>query len=146
MIGDGRCLRHPVYIDDMCAGFHLSATVSAARGRTYIIGGAEAVPVHDLVEAVARTVGTRVRLVKLAPGIALPLFRAVETAFLALGKKPPVSPRSMKFFTQQTCYDISRARRELGYEPAVSLEEGLRRTWDAMNVRNLRKSQPATGA
>jgi nucleoside-diphosphate-sugar epimerase len=135
MVGDGRCLRHPIFVDDMSLGFHLAGTVAGAAGRTYIIGDDRAVPVRQLIATVARTVGKPMRLVTLPPGVAALLFRGVEAACLAVGKKPPVSSRSLKFFTQQTAYDTSRARRELGFQPTVSLEEGLWRTWKAIRQK-----------
>jgi nucleoside-diphosphate-sugar epimerase len=132
LVGDGSCLRHPIYVGDMSLGFHLAGTVPGIAGRTYIIGGDHAVPVRELVDCIARTVGKPMRFVMLPRGVAALLFRAVEGACLAVGKKPPFSSRSLKFFTQQTAYDISRARRDLGFAPAQSLEEGLRQTWAAI--------------
>ena len=111
MVGNGRCLRHAIFVYEMSRGFHLAGTVPSASGRTYILGDEHAVPVGALVEAVARTVGKPMRMLTLPRGAAVLLFRAVESACLALGKKPPVSSRSLKFFTQQTSYDTSRARR-----------------------------------
>jgi dihydroflavonol-4-reductase len=32
------------------------------------------------------------------------------------------------FFTKSRAFDISRAREELGYAPAIGLREGIRRT------------------
>lgn len=139
MVGDGRCLRHPIYVGDMARGFHLAGTVTGVAGRTYILGDEQAVPIRELVDRIARTVGKPMRMLTLPRGAAGLLFRAVENACLTLGRKPPLSSRSLKFFTQQTAYDTSRARRELGFAPEVSLDEGLRRTWEAI------RQKPASG-
>jgi nucleoside-diphosphate-sugar epimerase len=37
------------------------------------------------------------------------------------------------FFTKSRAFDISRARAELGYAPAIGLREGIRRTLDWYN-------------
>jgi nucleoside-diphosphate-sugar epimerase len=42
--------------------------------------------------------------------------------------EPPLYRRRVDFFTKSRAFDISKARAELGYTPAVSLQEGIRRT------------------
>ena len=56
---------------------------------------------------------------------AAPLCEAVCTP---LGIEPPLYRRRVDFFTKSRAFDISRARAELGYAPAVGLREGIRRT------------------
>ena len=34
----------------------------------------------------------------------------------------------MDWYRQNRAFDISKAKRELGYKPTISLDEGLRRT------------------
>ena len=41
---------------------------------------------------------------------------------------PPIFPRRVDWYRQNRAFDISRARRDLGYEPRVDLAEGLRHT------------------
>jgi nucleoside-diphosphate-sugar epimerase len=43
---------------------------------------------------------------------------------------PPIFPRRVDWYRQNRAFDISKARRDLGYDPAVGLDEGLRRTAD----------------
>jgi dihydroflavonol-4-reductase len=45
-----------------------------------------------------------------------------------LGIEPPIYRRRVDFFTKSRAFDITRARTELGYAPAVSLREGIART------------------
>src|SRR5690606_21254236 len=42
-VGDGKTLRHPIYIDDMVEGFEIAATHEAAPGQTFIMAGPRAV-------------------------------------------------------------------------------------------------------
>ena len=53
---------------------------------------------------------------------------ACEAICAPLGLEPPIYRRRVDFFTKSRAFDISRARRELGYNPQLSLDEGLRRT------------------
>ena len=45
------------------------------------------------------------------------------------GISPPIFPRRVDWFRQNRAFDISRAKAELGYRPAVGLDEGLKRTY-----------------
>ena len=53
---------------------------------------------------------------------------ACEAVCAPLGIEPPLYRRRVDFFTKSRAFDISRARAELGFSPAVSLREGIRRT------------------
>jgi len=41
--------------------------------------------------------------------------------------KPPLTRETVRFMTSDRAYEISRAKRMLGWEPAVGIEEGTRR-------------------
>jgi hypothetical protein len=51
-----------------------------------------------------------------------------EALCMRLGIEPPLHRRRVGFFTHHREFDIGKARRLLGYEPRVTLNEGLRRT------------------
>ena len=53
---------------------------------------------------------------------------ACEAVCAPFGLEPPLYRRRVDFFTKSRAFDIGRARRELGYSPAVGLREGIRRT------------------
>ena len=42
--------------------------------------------------------------------------------------KPPIFPRRVDWYRQNRAFNIAKAKKELGYNPTVSLDEGLRRT------------------
>ena len=53
---------------------------------------------------------------------------ACEAICAPFGIEPPLYRRRVDFFTKSRAFDISRARTELGYAPAVPLHDGIRRT------------------
>ena len=57
MLGPGTHFYHVTYIDDLCAGFRLCASVPAAAGRTYILGGGEVTTLRELVGRTAEVAG-----------------------------------------------------------------------------------------
>jgi nucleoside-diphosphate-sugar epimerase len=54
----------------------------------------------------------------------------VEDLCQALHVDPPIYRRRMDFFTSDSAFDTTHARRVLGWAPRVELAEGVRRTAD----------------
>jgi nucleoside-diphosphate-sugar epimerase len=54
----------------------------------------------------------------------------VEDVCQALKVDPPIYRRRMDFFTSDSAFDTSRARRVLDWSPKVELAEGVRRTFE----------------
>jgi dihydroflavonol-4-reductase len=127
-LGKGEIFYHLTYIDDLVEGFRLCGEVPGAAGRTYILAGAEAPRLNALAGLIARE--ARVP----PPSWHLPVWpvwlagAACEAACAPFGIEPPLYRRRVDFFTKSRAFDISRARRELGFQPAVGLGEGIRRT------------------
>jgi 2-alkyl-3-oxoalkanoate reductase len=129
MIGSGRTLNHPVYVENVVDCLQLAAAVPAARGRTYLAGDAAFVTLEELVRRIAETLGVAVRVRRFPSyGVAWLGAAAVEFACKPFGISPPIFRRRLSWFSTNRAFRIDRARRELGYEPRIELSEGLRRT------------------
>lgn len=128
MLGKGDIFYHLTYIDDLCEGFRLCGEVPAAAGRTYILAGGEVTTLKELVARIAKIAGVE------PPKRSLPVWPVwmagalCEAACAPLKIEPPLYRRRVDFFTKSRAFDISRARAELGFAPAVGLDEGIRRT------------------
>jgi len=102
--------------------------VPEAAGRTYILAGGEVTTLAELVAItadVAHVRPPRWRLPVWPVWLAGALCEAVCAPF---GIEPPIYRRRVDFFTKSRSFDISRARRELGFSPAVGIREGVGRT------------------
>ena len=128
LIGTGASLLDPVYIDDVVQGLLLGLYSPRAVGGTYIIAGERPVTVAELVHAVGRTLGKKPYRFRLPVGVAMGFARCFDWLGHALGFDPPLTVSRVRFLTENRACRIDRARKELGYHPAVDLEEGLRRT------------------
>jgi nucleoside-diphosphate-sugar epimerase len=128
MLGSGRIFYHLTFIDDLCEGFRLCATVPLAAGRTYILAGGDVTTLAALVSLTAEVAGVP------PPRLRLPVWpvwlaaAGCEAICRPLGLEPPLYRRRVDFFTKSRAFDIGRARRELGFAPAVGLREGIGRT------------------
>jgi len=130
ILGSGRIYYHLTYIDDLVEGVRLCGTVPAAAGRTYILAGGEVTTLSELVARIASAAGVQPISWHL-PVWPFWLAGAMCEAICAPFKiSPPLYRRRVDFFTKSRAFDITRARQELGYAPAVGLTDGITRTLD----------------
>jgi dihydroflavonol-4-reductase len=128
VLGDGKIFYHLTHIDDLVEGLHLSGTVPGAAGRTYILAGGEVRTLNEVVQTIAEEAGVAPRRVHLPVWPFWVAGAACEAVCAPFGLEPPLYRRRVDFFTKSRAFDISRARAELGFAPAVDLRTGVRRT------------------
>ena len=128
IVGNGRANYHPIYIDNLCDAFELAAQRPQARGETFIIADERSLDWNELIPLVAKTLGVDVKIHYLPLWPVWLAAALCEAACWPLGITPPLFRRRAEMFSHMRAFDISKARRVLGYEPKVPLEEGLRRT------------------
>lgn len=135
MVGPCDNFRHPIYIDDMTEAFNRAGESNDGVGGTYIIAGEKAVPLKELIDAIARTVKVAPPSIRVPFPVMRALCSAVEMAFSVLKKEPPFSSRSLKFFSESSMFDITRAKTTLGFNPKTDLATGLAKTcaWFSSN-------------
>lgn len=128
MIGSGEVLYHMTYIDDLVQGFLLAAESPNALGEVFTIGGPSYTTLNELVEAVAVASGGPKPKWRIPFA---PVFWAsvvCDWVCKRIGVSPPLYPRRTEFFHLDRAFSIDKARRLLGYEPAYSLQRGLKAT------------------
>jgi nucleoside-diphosphate-sugar epimerase len=128
IFGSGRIFYHLTYIDDVVEGLRLCGEVPQAAGRAYIIAGAEVRTLNEVAAIVSDEAGVPPPWLHLPAGPIWLAGAVCEALCAPLGVEPPLYRRRVEFFTKSRAFDISRARVELGYAPAVDLREGIRRT------------------
>jgi nucleoside-diphosphate-sugar epimerase len=129
MIGRGRNRRSGIYIDDLLDGLELCATCHAAEGEAFIMVNDETVTVARIVDEIARLVGKPEPWLRLPIWLGWGLAAAAEVSAKTFGRRPPITRRTLKFFTNDAGFTAARARGVLGFEPQVDLHSGLELTW-----------------
>ena len=116
IFGDGSQARDFTYLEDAVRATLLAAAAPAAAGRVYNIASGQAIAFLDLVASINRILGT-----------------ALE---------PQFTPARV-FDVRRGPADVSRAKTELDFVPAVSFEDGLSRcVTDYQNRRAAIRSIP----
>lgn len=128
LIGPCRENFHAVYIDDIVEGFMRAITTPGIAGETFIIGGPRYLPLGEYIETAARAVGAPPPRVRFPYSLFISAAWLCEMICVPLRIEPPLHRRRVRFFRNNRAFSIDKARRLLGYEPAVDLEEGMRRT------------------
>jgi nucleoside-diphosphate-sugar epimerase len=125
-VGGGRNLTETTHVDNVVEGLLLGAG-RGRPGEAYFVTDGEPVVFRDFVTALLETQGVEPPDRSLPAWTAGPMARVGEAAWksLPLSGSPPMTAFSAWILTQECTIDISRARRELGYEPVVSREQGL---------------------
>ena len=124
------------YIDD-CVEAHVLAGAAAASGRAYFISQGDPRPLWSIINGLLGAAG----LPPVERG--LPYAAAYAAACLmeaAWPGEPPLTRFLVKQLTTAHWFDISAARRDLGYAPKVSIEEGLQRVKAALRTGSVLQS------
>jgi nucleoside-diphosphate-sugar epimerase len=137
MIGSGEGKHHLIYIQDLVEAMLLAAERPEALGETFILAGAEPVRLRDLVRIIAERLGVRLRRARVPLAPVRLAAVVMEKICQPLGVQPPLYPRRVEFFNHDYAFDISRARRILGFEPRVGLPDGVDRTVKAYEAGGL---------
>ena len=117
---------HLTYIDDLVAGLRLCATVPTAAGRTYLLAGPEYTTLNQLVGADRARAGRQAAGYSFSGVAGVAGWRGCARDCLPLRIDPPLFRRRVDFYRKSRAFSTARARRELGYNPAVDLEDRYR--------------------
>jgi nucleoside-diphosphate-sugar epimerase len=115
-----------VYIDNLVDAVVLAAASEEAAGEVVTVSDGVGVPYRDFFTPYARLVGRR--LITLPAPVAIALAGALRhVARLAPGDNE-VNSASARYLLRKGTYATAKARRLLGWEPRVGVDEGLERT------------------
>lgn len=137
LVGSGNNRVDTTYIDNAAQAhfdaFDHLAVGSACAGRAYFISNGEPWPMQDVVNGLLRAAGAPEvhRHLPFAAAYAAGGLMEAAWRLLRLDGEPPMT----RFLAEQLAtthwYSMEPARRDFGYVPKVSMEEGLRRLREA---------------
>ena len=141
-VGDGKNLISTVYVEN-AARAHLQAAdaltlASPVAGQAYFINEPEPVNLWDWVNTLLDRAGLPPVTKSIPAGAATAVGAVLEGIYGLLGI--PSEPRMTRFLASQLSrshwYQVDKARRDFGFEPKVSVEDGLRKVARSLRDRN----------
>jgi len=113
---DGRALLQPIHVVELARSFLLCAETDACLGQIYNICMAKAIPLSRYLEITAVALGKKAVIQYIALEEMLVKYRdcADETG--------------LRFMAEHMCFDIAKARSQLGFHPRFSTEETIEET------------------
>lgn len=132
IVGDGKNLRSMGYIDNLCQGLLLAALTDKANGQTYWIADQRPYSMNEIIDTVEQLLENEFKQKCAHKRMRLPGF-ASEIAFIADASLQNLGIYHQKIhvlseMNKYIACSINKAEKELGYRPAVALEEGMRRS------------------
>ncbi|MBI3992943.1 MAG: NAD(P)-dependent oxidoreductase [Candidatus Lambdaproteobacteria bacterium] len=141
LLGSGLNKRSMGYVDSLTLGLLLCGTVPQAAGQTYWIADGRPYSIKMIVDTVRQVMQRDFQLsvsprTLHLPGFVADVARLADAGLQAVGRYNQKIHVLSEMNLTIAC-DISKARRELGYEPLVDLREGMRRSIEWMLAEGL---------
>jgi len=116
----------PVYIDDLTAGVLLAAE-KGRSGAVYHLAGDEILTAEEMARIVAAACGVAGPRLKLPRGFAIAVAFILEKTFGLVKKEMPLNRGKLSFFLDPKAMSSARAKKELGFAPAIDFKTGIAR-------------------
>jgi nucleoside-diphosphate-sugar epimerase len=124
LVGRGANRHHPCPLDDVVQALVLAGTVDHADGETFVVSGAADYSLREFLELIAEALDTRLSPVRI-PAVPWSAWHGLRVAAERFRGQAP-SHASYEFFFGSYRIDDAKARRLLGYRPAMSLDDAVR--------------------
>lgn len=126
VFGRGDNLRSMTYVDNAVQGLLLAAQVEKAAGKTYWITDRRPYSFIEIIETVAKILQVQVRP-RYLPKFGSDVARLVDSLLQMAGRYNQEIHVAGEL-AASIAVSIDQARKELGYDPEIELEEGMRRS------------------
>ncbi len=141
LVGDGTNRRSMAYVDNICQGLLLCEKIERAAGEVYWIADRRPYPMTEILDTIERVMEKdfgiscahkRMRLPSVASEVAWLVDLTMQGAGLYHQKIHVLSEMN-----KTIACSVEKAERELGYDPKVDLEEGMRRSIQWMREKGI---------
>lgn len=127
LIGDGRQLMDMTCVENVALAIRLAIEAPEAKGEVYNITNGEPRAFRDLLEESLTGLDYPIKYRKIPASLLSGIASSIEFIYKTLNLKgePPLTRYSYYLLRYSQTLDISKAERELGYHPKISISEGI---------------------
>ena len=116
-----------IHVKDAVEGLLLAAE-KGGDGEIYLITNVNSKSFDRIREIIQDALGLRKRALYVPEWVALAAASLIEKSFGLVGKSPPVTRKNIESTLADRVFSTEKAQRELGFEPNMDPEIGLRET------------------
>jgi nucleoside-diphosphate-sugar epimerase len=129
-VNGGEARLSTAYVENLCHGLLLAASSDRAAGKTYVIADDVEITWRELFALFCRELGVAAPRLSVPSPVAEAAAAAAEGMWTVFrpGKEPPLTRYRARVMARDLHFVSRKAKLELGYDPPVDLEEGIRRT------------------
>ena len=127
LIGDGRQLMDMTCVENVALAIRLALETPQAKGDIYNITNGEPRAFRDLLEESLTGLGYPITYRKIPASLLSGIASSFEFIYKTLNLKgePPLTRYTYYLLRYSQTLDISKAEKELGYHPKISISEGI---------------------
>lgn len=127
LIGDGRQLMDMTCVENVALAIRLALEAPEAKGEVYNITNGEPRAFRDLLEESLTGLSYPIKYRKILASLLLGIASSIEFLYKSLNLKgePPLTRYTYYLLRYSQTLDISKAERDLGYRPKISISEGI---------------------
>ena len=127
LIGDGRQLMDMTCVENVALAIRLALETPQAAGEVYNITNGEPRAFRNLIEETLRGLGYPIRYRKIPAPLVSAISSSLEFIYKSLKLKgePALTRYTYYLLRYSQTLDISKAERDLGYRPKITISEGI---------------------
>ena len=138
-VGNGKNHVHLCYISDLVNGFILALGNKKTFGNAYVCAGPQSITINELVDIICKKLDKKIFPVH------VPLFIAQIVAFIFelfyklfhFKNEPMLGKNKILTMTVDRQFNIDNSKKDLGYEPKIDYEEGIEKTLEYIEIKQI---------
>ncbi len=127
IIGSGRNHTHTGHILDIVDGLRRCGETPNIEGQCYLLAGKAATRIDEFVELFAKELGVSISSMRL-PDFPYRVFHGLSCLSYRLFGVTLPRANDYELFISDKVLSLEKAKRELGFEPKITIEQGIRET------------------